>query len=104
MFIIPPNGFKMAAAAAKSRQSCPTLCDPLDGSPSGSAVPGILQARMLEWVAAQLQISFMSMSQGGQKWRNMGKKRRKKGKYELVNIFTELHSLLLSPRGLFPLA
>ena len=40
-----------AAAAAKSLQSCPTLCDPIDGSPPGSAVPGILQARMLEWVA-----------------------------------------------------
>ena len=40
-----------AAAAAKSRQSCPTLCDPIDGSPPGSAVPGILQARTLEWVA-----------------------------------------------------
>ena len=40
-----------AAAAAKSRQSCPTLCDPTDGSPPGSAVPGILQARTLEWVA-----------------------------------------------------
>ena len=40
-----------AAAAAKSLQSCPTLCDPIDGSPSGSAVPGILQARTLEWVA-----------------------------------------------------
>jgi len=40
-----------AAAAAKSLQSCPTLCDPLDGSPPGSAVPGILQARTLEWVA-----------------------------------------------------
>ena len=39
------------AAAAKSLQSCPTLCDPIDGSPSGSAVPGILQARTLEWVA-----------------------------------------------------
>ena len=39
------------AAAAKSFQSCPTLCDPLDGSPPGSAVPGILQARTLEWVA-----------------------------------------------------
>ena len=36
-----------AAAAAKSLQSCPTLCDPIDGSPSGSAVPGILQARTL---------------------------------------------------------
>ena len=40
-----------AAAAAKSLQLCPTLCDPIDGSPPGSAVPGILQARTLEWVA-----------------------------------------------------
>ena len=40
-----------AAAAAKSPQSCPTLCDPTDGSPPGSPVPGILQARTLEWVA-----------------------------------------------------
>ena len=37
--------------AAKSRQSCPTLCDPIDGSPPGSAAPGILQAITLEWVA-----------------------------------------------------
>ena len=42
------------AAAAKSRQSCPTLCDPIDGSPPGSPVPGILQARTLEWVAISL--------------------------------------------------
>ena len=40
-----------AAAAAKSLQSCPTLCDPRDGNPPGSPVPGILQARTLEWVA-----------------------------------------------------
>ena len=40
-----------AAAAAKSLQSCPTLCDPIDSSPLGSSVPGILQARILEWVA-----------------------------------------------------
>ena len=40
-----------AAAAAKSLQSCPTPCDPIDGSPPGSPVPGILQARTLEWVA-----------------------------------------------------
>ena len=40
-----------AAAAAKLLQSCPTLCDPIDGSPPGSTVPGILQARTLEWVA-----------------------------------------------------
>ena len=44
------------AAAAKSLQSCPTLCDPIDGSPTGSPIPGILQARTLEWVA----ISFSS--------------------------------------------
>ena len=40
-----------ATAAAKLLQSCPTLCDPIDGSPPGSPVPGILQARTLEWVA-----------------------------------------------------
>ena len=44
------------SVAAKSLQSCPTLCDPIDGSPPGSPVPGILQARTLEWVA----ISFSS--------------------------------------------
>ena len=48
-----PLALSMAAApaAAKSLQSCPTLCDPIDGSPPGSPVPGILQARTLEWVA-----------------------------------------------------
>ena len=50
-----------AAAAAKLLQSCPTLCDPIDGSPPGSPVPGILQARTLEWVA----ISFSNAS----KWK-----------------------------------
>ena len=44
-----------AAAAAKSLQSCPTLCDPIDGSPPGSPIPGILQAGTLKWVA----ISFL---------------------------------------------
>ena len=39
------------AAAAKSLESCPTLCDPIDSSPPGSPIPGILQARILEWVA-----------------------------------------------------
>ena len=48
----------LLAAAAKSLQSCPTLCDPIDGSPPGSPVPGILQARILEWVA----ISFSYLS------------------------------------------
>ena len=45
------RGTAAAAAAAKSLQSCPTLCDPIDGSLPGSPVPGILQARTLEWVA-----------------------------------------------------
>ena len=44
----------LAAAAAKSLQSCPTLCDPIDGSPAGSPVPVLLQARTLEWVAISL--------------------------------------------------
>ena len=43
--------YDQPAAAAKSLQSCPTLCDPIDGSPPGSAIPGILQARTLEWVS-----------------------------------------------------
>ena len=49
--ILPPCLVPDAAATAKSRQSCPTLCDPIDGSPPGSHIPGILQARTLEWVA-----------------------------------------------------
>ena len=48
--------FDTAAAVAKSLQSCPTLCDPIDGSLQGSTIPGILQARTLEWVV----ISFSS--------------------------------------------
>ena len=46
-----PNAENPISATAKSLQSCPTLCDPIDGSPPGSPVPGILQARTLEWVA-----------------------------------------------------
>ena len=52
-----------AAAAAKSLQSCPTLCDPIDGSPPGSPIPGMLQARTLEWVA----ISFSNVWRWKQK-------------------------------------
>ena len=48
-----------AAAAAKSLQSCLTLCDPIDGSLSGSSVPGILQARILGWVAISLSKACM---------------------------------------------
>ena len=45
------SNYHTAAAAAKSLQSCPTLWDPIDGSPPGSPIPGILQARTMEWVA-----------------------------------------------------
>ena len=45
------SGILYAAAAAKSLQLCPTLCDPIDSSPLGSPIPGIFQARTLEWVA-----------------------------------------------------
>ena len=48
----------VATAAAKSLQSCPTLCDPIDSSPLGSPVPGILQARTLEWVAISFSIAW----------------------------------------------
>ena len=54
-----------AAAAAKSLQSCPTLCDPIDGSPPGSAIPGLLQARTLEWVAVSFSNAW--------KWKVKGK-------------------------------
>ena len=54
--VVPLKLQIITAAAAKSLQSCLTLCDPIDGSPSGSTIPGILQARTLEWVA----ISFFS--------------------------------------------
>ena len=53
------------AAAAKSLQSCPTLCNPIDGSPPGSPVPGILQARILEWVAIPFSSAW--------KWKVKGK-------------------------------
>ena len=56
----PPANAGAAAAAAKSLQSCPTVRDPTDSSPPGSAVPGILQARTLEWVA----ISFSNANAG----------------------------------------
>ena len=56
--------FLYSAAAAKLLQSCPTLCNPIDGSPPGSTIPGILQARTLEWVA----ISFWMHESENWKW------------------------------------
>ena len=60
---IPLLGLYPPAAAAKWLQSCPTLCDPIDGSPPGSSVPGLLQARTLEWIA----ISFSRLYPEGTK-------------------------------------
>ena len=56
---LPDPGIEPAATAAKSLQSCPTLCDPIDGSPPGSTAPGILQARTLEWVAISFSNTWM---------------------------------------------
>ena len=50
-----------AATAAKSLQSCPTLCDPIDSIPLGSSVPGILQARVLEWGAIAFSIAIANL-------------------------------------------
>ena len=57
---------RKAAAAAKSLQSCPTLCDPVDGSPPGSPIPGILQARTLEWVAISRKATRSNLGDKGQ--------------------------------------
>ena len=60
-----PLGFAAAAAAAKWLQLCLTLCDPTDGSPPGSPIPGILQARTLEWVAISFStLGFYSLVKG----------------------------------------
>ena len=58
-----------AAAAAESLQLCPTLCNPIDGSPSGSPVPGILQARTLEWVAISFPNATEQQMEGWEKER-----------------------------------
>ena len=58
-----PHYSAAAAAAAKSLQSCPTLCNPVDGNPPGSPVPGILQARILEWVAIAFSHIYSTSSQ-----------------------------------------
>ena len=57
------DSLRYAAAAAKSRQLCLTLCDPIDGSPPGSSIPGILQARTLEWGAITFSALHYSQAQ-----------------------------------------
>ena len=74
------------AAAAKSHQSCPTLCDPIDDSPPSSPVPGILQARTLEWVA----ISFSKA------WKWKGKVKPLSSVWLLATPWTAAHQALLS--------
>ena len=63
LLLVTKNGPFVSAVAAKSLQSCPTLCDPIDGSLPGSSVHGIFQARVLEWVA----IAFSVLSLGQKK-------------------------------------
>ena len=81
-------GSPAAAAAAKSLQSCLTLCDPIDGSPPGSPNPGILQARTLEWVA----ISFPNA------WKWRVKVRSLSRAWLLATPLTAAHQALLSMR------
>ena len=76
----------VSAAAAKSLQSCPTLCDPIDGNPPGSPIPGILQARTLEWVA----ISFPNA------WKWKVKMKSLSHIQLLVTPWTEAHQAPLS--------
>ena len=75
-----------AELTAKSLQSCPTLCDPIDGSPPGSPVPGILQARTLEWVA----ISFSNA------WKQKVKVKSLSRVWLLVTPWTAAHQAPLS--------
>ena len=80
--------WKILAAAAKSLHSCPTLCDPIDGSPPGSPVPGILQARTLEWVA-------MSFSNAW-KWRLKVKSLSHVRLYHVLNAYC-MPGMIVSP-------
>ena len=110
-----PKSPVLAAAAAKLLQSCPTLCNPIDGSPPGSPVPGILQARTLEWVA----ISFFnawkwkwSCSVVSDSWRHHGLqltrllhpwdfpgKSTGVGCHCLLPLYRQMGSLPLAPPG-----
>ena len=79
----------VAAAAAESLQLCPTLCNPIDGSPLGHSVPGILQARILEWVA----ISFSNA------WKWKGKVKLLSRARLLVTPWTAAYQAPTYPRG-----
>ena len=88
---------RYAAATAKSLQSCPTLCDPIDVSPPGSPVPEILQARTLEWVAISFSPSRYDLNQIPYDY-TVGVTNRFKGLY-LINrvpekLWTEVHDIV----------
>ena len=70
---LQPGKAAAAAAAAKSLQSCPTLCDPIDGSPPGSSIPGTLQARILEWVAISFSRKGFTLSNKSEVCQGAGK-------------------------------
>ena len=72
------NPTNAAAAAAASLQSCLTLCDPVDGSPPGSPIPGILQARVLEWVAIAYSENPMNVVPETDVWDKIGRESLKK--------------------------
>ena len=78
VYVWPHMQFPTATATAKSLQSCPTLCGPINGSPPGSPVPGILQARTLEWVAISFSywglrgINYLSLLWGSSHKRGEG--------------------------------
>ena len=95
------------AAAAKSLQSCPTLCDPTDGSPPGSPVPGILLARTLEWVAISFSsaLSLLKRNSRSNVSRNSGERSSKKSpikhqskKAQIVSTL-EINHRLVAIRG-----
>ena len=81
----------MYAAAAKSHQSCPTLCDPVDGSPPGSPVPGILQARALEWGA----VAFSEHNTTDFKTWNTTRKKKKIGHFITIKESTHQEEIAI---------
>ena len=93
LYILLYTSQDFAAAAAKLLQSCPTLCDPIDGSPPGSPVPGTLQARTLEWVA----ISFSNV------WKRKVKVKLLSRAWLLATLWTQptkfLHPLVFTGVG-----
>ena len=103
---VPHKLFLAAAAAAKSLQSCPTLCDPIDGSPPGSSIHGIFQARALEWgaIAFSNKLSVKEQQKGSESRSVMSDSLQPRGLYSPWNSpgqNTTVGSLSLL-QGIFP--